>query len=90
MKTVKLHISGSVQGVFFRAFIKESADKLDLKGFVRNLDNGKVEVVAEGRDENINQMIEVSKKGPAHADVKNVDVEEINHQGFKEFKTLRV
>jgi acylphosphatase len=90
MRTVRMYISGTVQGVFFRAFVKECAEKLGLKGFVRNLDNGKVEVVAEGRDENIKQMIENCKKGPAHSDVKDVKVEESKHQGFKEFKILLV
>ena len=61
MKTLKITITGTVQGVFFRTFIKEKADELGLKGFVRNLDDGRVEVVVEGRDENANKMIEVCK-----------------------------
>ena len=50
MKTLKIVISGVVQGVFFRKFVKENADELEVKGFVRNLDDGKVEIVIEGED----------------------------------------
>ena len=91
MKTsAKLTISGTVQGVFFRQFVKESADKFNLKGFVRNLDNGDVEVVVEGDSDNIQKMIEVCKKGPPHAQIRNVNVEEKKWQGqFEGFKVLR-
>ena len=83
-------ISGTVQGVFFRGFLKEKADELGLKGFARNLDDGRVEVVAEGRDENINEMVKLCRQGPAHSDVKNVNTEEIKHQGFVGFRVLRM
>jgi len=90
MKTIKLFISGSVQGVFFRKFIEDKANELGLKGFARNLDDSRVEVVVEGKDENVNEMVEVCKKGPPHSDIKNVTTEEIKHQGFSSFKTLRI
>jgi len=90
MKTIKIKISGTVQGVFFRKFIRDKADKLGLRGFVRNLDNGDVEIVAEGRDEKVNEMLGVCKKGPAHSDVKQVESREIKHQGFERFKILRL
>jgi len=90
MKTLKIFIEGTVQGVFFRKFIQENAEKLGLKGFVRNLDNGKVEVIVEGKDENTNEMIRVCKRGPAHSEIKEVEVEEIKHHGFDDFKILKV
>ena len=90
MRTIKIFISGTVQGVFFRTFLKEKADELGLKGFARNLDDGRVEVVVEGRDENVNEMVRLCKQGPAHSDVKNVESEEIKHQGFEEFRVLRL
>ena len=46
-KAVKLFISGNVQGVFFRAFIKEEAEKNNVKGFVRNLEDGRIEIFLE-------------------------------------------
>ena len=89
MKSLKFFISGNVQGVFFRKFIEDKANELELKGFARNLDDGRVEVVVEGRDENTNKMIEVCKKGSPHSEVKNVEVQEIKHQGFGGFKVLK-
>jgi len=89
MKTYKILISGTVQGIFFRGFIKEKADELNLKGFVRNLDDGRVEAVVEGKDENVNKMIELCKIGPKHAKVDKVETEEIKHQGLQDFKIIR-
>ena len=89
MKTYRINIIGTVQGVLFRNFIKDKANELKLKGFCRNLDNGSVEVVIEGMDENVNSMISACKEGPRHADVRNAEASEIKHQGFKEFKILK-
>lgn len=90
MKTIRIKINGLVQGVFFRKFIKDEADKLSLKGHVRNLDSGEVEVIAEGRIEDVNKMIDVCKKGAPHSNVKKLDVQEINHIGFDGFKILDI
>jgi len=88
MKTLKIILSGTVQGVFFRKFIEDQANKLELKGFVRNFEDGKVEVVVEGRDENVNEMLEKCKQGSPQSDVKEVKSEELKHQGFDSFKIL--
>jgi len=89
-RAVKLTISGIVQGIFFRQFCKENADKLGLKGFVRNLKNSDVEIVLEGSGDSTEKMIEICRQGPPHAQIKNVAVEEKKWQGeFKEFKILR-
>lgn len=90
MKTIKATILGSVQGVLFRNFLKENAQEIEIKGFCRNLDDGRVEVVIEGKDENVNQMLNVCKQGPAQAEIKDVEVEELKHQGFDDFKVLRM
>jgi acylphosphatase len=60
-KSVRLYITGSVQGVFYRDFIKQNAEKLDVRGFVRNLEDGRVENFLEGLPENVDKMIEISK-----------------------------
>lgn len=86
MKTLRIYISGTVQGVFFRRFVKQEADKLSLKGFVRNMDNGRVEVVIEGRDENVNEMLARCRKGSPHSEVRDIETHELKHQGFEEFK----
>jgi acylphosphatase len=89
-KAVKIIITGTVQGVFFRNFVKESADKLGLKGFVRNLENGDIEIVAEGDGNSIEQMMDICKKGPKFAQIRNVITEERKYSGeYTEFKVLR-
>ena len=47
-KSVRLYIDGTVQGVFFRAFVKQNAERLNIKGFIRNLEDGRIEVFLEG------------------------------------------
>jgi len=86
MKTIKLTVSGSVQGVTFRQFVRDNADRLGIRGFVRNLEDGRVEIVAEGKDEMVNELIDRCKKGPPHANVKETEVRDIKNQGFDDFK----
>jgi len=75
MKRVNIIINGSVQGVFFRANAKEIALSLGLKGYAKNLPNGAVEVVAEGPEDKLKELISFCKKGPEAAEVSKVDVE---------------
>ena len=89
-KTVRLYISGSIQGIFFRQFVKDNAERNDLKGFVRNLEDGRVEVFIEGDLENVEKMIELCKKGPKHSQIRNVEEKEEKFQGLKEFKILHI
>ena len=65
-------VSGRVQGVSFRAFTYESATDLKLTGWVRNLTDGRVEIVADGPEKTINQLLEKVKKGPPAAKVESV------------------
>jgi len=89
-KAARFVVQGTVQGVFFRAFVKEHADNLKLKGFVRNLDTGEVEVVAEGEAEGLERLRGFLRKGPEHAMIRDVIVEERKWSGeFDGFKILR-
>ena len=81
-------VSGKVQGVFFRASTKKRADELHLTGWVRNLDDGRVEAVFEGEQEKVDNMVEWCRKGPNYADVKDVQV--ISEKYFEEFKDFSV
>ena len=85
MITVHLLISGKVQGVFYRASAKKSADALGIKGWVRNKKNGDVESVASGTNEAITAFINWCKKGPEAAKVKNVTVTESTTESFDDF-----
>ena len=87
---MRLYVNGIVQAVFFRSFIKENAEKYDVKGFVRNLEDGRIEIFLEGKPENVNEMIELAKKGPKHAQIKNVEIREEKFQDFKTFKVLHI
>lgn len=85
-----MYISGTVQGIFFRQFVKDNAERYNLRGFVRNLEDGRVEVFVEGDIENVDKMIESCQKGPKHSQIKKVDVKEEKFQDFKEFKILHI
>ena len=73
-KRIRLLVIGRVQGVFFRASILHEAERFHLNGFVRNLADGRVEVVAEGEEADLKRMIDWSRKGPPDAMVEHVDI----------------
>jgi len=89
-KSVRLYINGTVQGVFFRMFVKENAEKYNVKGFVRNLEDGRIEVFLEGNANEVNKMIELCEKGPKHAQIRNVQITPERFQDFKVFKILHI
>jgi acylphosphatase len=88
MKRMHVFISGRVQGVFFRAYTRETAMTLNLTGWVRNLYDGSVEAVFEGDDTNVQSMLEWCKKGPPHAVIRHVDASEEPYTG--EFRDFRI
>ncbi|MCS7249693.1 MAG: acylphosphatase [candidate division WOR-3 bacterium] len=75
-KRVHIFVSGLVQGVFYRDFTRKQAKRFNILGWVRNLLDGRVEVVAEGEEENIKKFIEELKKGPPAARVESIEVKE--------------
>lgn len=88
MNPVRVHlkITGYVQGVFYRATTRETAVRLGLHGWVRNRPDGSVELVAEGEESEINKLIDWCQKGPAGADVHDVEVSREKPTGeFTEF-----
>ena len=89
-KSVRLYIDGTVQGIFFRSFIKENAERYNVKGFVRNLEDGRVEIFLEGNTNDVNKMIEISKKGPKHSQIRKVQLKPEKFQEFKTFKILHI
>ena len=87
---MKILIKGAVQGVFFRSYIKDNADKIRLKGHVRNLQDGKVEVIVQGDKKDVEKMIEICKEGAPHSRVDEVEIEHIKIiDGLKDFKILK-
>src|SRR5687767_4732919 len=73
---VHVFVSGVVQGVSFRAFTKRTADELGVKGWVRNLKDGRVEAVMQGKPEAMEKMMRAIRRGPRGARVDGVEVKE--------------
>ena len=85
MKHFSIRVVGKVQGVFFRASTKETADELGIKGMVRNEPDGSVYIEAEGEDETLIRFMEWCKKGPRMARVERCEIDEKGIQNFKNF-----
>lgn len=79
-------ISGRVQGVFYRGSAHTTARRLGLRGWVRNLPDGRVEAVACGDDAQLNEFERWLWRGPAQARVAHVEVEETTVEGFADFE----
>ena len=73
-RTIKVRISGAVQGVGFRAWTEQRANVLGLSGWVRNSENGDVEAVFSGPAEAVSTMLAACREGPRHAKVHRVDL----------------
>lgn len=86
MKRIHACVSGFVQGVFFRYTTKQKARELSLVGYAKNLSDGRVEVVAEGEEINLIELVNFLHKGPEYAKVEKVDVKWSNASNqFKDF-----
>ena len=79
--SVRAVVYGRVQGVFFRAFVEEHAQRLGLAGYVRNLSSGAVEVVAEGEREHVERLVRYLRTGPPAAIVDRVDIKWSEYTG---------
>lgn len=86
MQAMHCFISGKVQGVWFRAETQKQAAMLGLVGWVRNLEDGRVEVVACGEPEKLVALHQWLQRGPARAEVKEVIKNEIEPQTFSGFE----
>ncbi|MFO8241490.1 MAG: acylphosphatase [Dissulfuribacterales bacterium] len=88
-KRVNILVNGRVQGVFFRANTKAEAKRLGLKGWVKNLPDGRVELIAEGPAWAVNELINWCHKGPAYSRVDNIEFHEETPRGrYDEFSVL--
>jgi acylphosphatase len=86
MRRVRVHISGHVQGVFFRTSCAELAERLGLSGWVRNIEGGGVEAVFEGTESAVERMLSWCREGPplARVDrVRSVDEAATGASGFR-------
>jgi acylphosphatase len=85
--TKQIIISGMVQGVGYRFFCRREAAALGLSGYVKNLYNGDVEVVAEGEEEMLGQFINLLRKGPHFSEVREVHITTLPYENkYKHFQ----
>ncbi len=85
---ILIHVFGIVQGVFFRANAFDIATDLGLSGYVLNLPDGSVEVVAEGEKEKLEELLNWASHGPSEAVVSKI--EHSWHDSKKEFKKFEI
>lgn len=89
MPTVHLIIKGKVQHVFYRASARDEAEKLGIKGWIKNTPEGNVEAVVNGNQECIDRYITWCWKGPSSAKVESVEVKDLQDELFEGFKIIR-
>ena len=88
-RRVHVFVAGRVQGVFFRAETKKQASGSGLTGWVKNLDDNRVEAVFEGRESDIEKMLDWCRKGPSLAHVRGVEIIEEPPEGrFEDFRIM--
>ena len=81
----KITIKGRVQGVGFRFSAREHARKLGIKGYVKNLINGDVEIIANGPEQNVQHYLQWCREGPSHAYVDDMIVEDAEPNNYQTF-----
>ena len=90
MQRIHMVVKGRVQGVGFRYFIHDAAAKMDVTGFVRNLPDGSVEIVAEGTAEWLSRLQSAAKQGPSFSHVTDIVLSFPDATGeFSTFEILR-
>lgn len=89
MPTLHLLIKGKVQGVFYRATAKKTADELGVKGWIKNTKDNNVEAIINGTEEQVQQFIEWCKKGSARAEVSDVIATSADAKSFDDFRIAR-
>ncbi|MHB0977386.1 MAG: acylphosphatase [Candidatus Aquicultorales bacterium] len=75
-RRTRVLVRGRVQGVYFRAYTRQEAERLGIGGWVRNTPDGNVEAAFEGDEKAVDRMLEIVRSGPPAAEVATVDVTE--------------
>lgn len=89
-KAVRIYLTGDFQVLFFNKFIQENAERNDIRGFCRTLEDGRIELFIEGDQDKVEKMTEACKTGQKHTKIENAEVKEEKFQGFREFKILHI
>ncbi|MBN1682267.1 acylphosphatase [Candidatus Bathyarchaeota archaeon] len=87
MRRVHLIVYGHVQGVGYRNFAVNMAKKLEINGWIRNLQDGSVEVIAQGQTDKIDEFLSLCKIGPSKAKVNEIkQLDEYRFEDLNDFK----
>jgi len=86
MIAVHVRVSGRVQGVYYRAFTRERAMALGVKGWVRNVPGGGVEAVLEGERKQVGELLKAMKSGPTGSLVLGMELSELQAKGYEDFE----
>ena len=84
-----VRVTGRVQGVFFRAWAREHAERLGLKGWIRNAPDGSVEAHVEGEESKVRWFVDVLNEGSPSARVDHVRAELADVEGLEGFEVRR-
>ena len=90
MNAIKIIVNGRVQGVGFRHFICQRAVNLGLKGYVKNLPNSNVEILAIGEEASIRELTECAESGPRFADVDEIEIIPLNENNFHQYNDFTI
>ncbi len=86
---IRIFVTGKVQGVFFRQALTVMAKKNNVFGWVKNLNDGKVETILEGEDVDVSAIVEWCHAGPANARVEDIEIKNEKFKGeFSKFDVL--
>lgn len=80
-----INVFGRVQGVGFRYSARNMANAYGIKGFVKNMADGSVYIEAEGPEYNVNEYVKWCSKGPSHARVEDISIDDGDVQGYNFF-----
>ncbi|MDD3804256.1 MAG: acylphosphatase [bacterium] len=86
LKSVELTVKGLVQGVGFRYYVRDEAKQLGISGWVKNLSNGDVLILAQGEESGIDEFIEKIKSGNSFARIEEVEVKEAGEEMLNDFQ----
>lgn len=88
-RTAHVLVSGRVQGIGFRFFVSSVARRKGLKGYVRNLDDGRVEILLQGDEEVIKETLDIIKSGHPLAKINKIEVNwKSKGENFEDFQII--
>ena len=86
MKTIEITVKGLVQGIGYRYFVREKAKQAGINGYVMNLTDGNVLIIAQGDDRDLNDFIEGIKTEHSYAEINEIDIKEAKEEDFEDFQ----